>query len=322
MKVITLLILTFLINFSFAQSFVDEFEDQGSLDSFASDLPTEKITKISTSGRIIILTNSNQSFQKGDFISLVHSNKLVTRALVAKDTSDVSGIKILKIYSMELFKELRLGTEVKVIRGDDSFFKVKKKEKEEEATLINSEEDLYSTELLDDNLEIEDNKNRAIKTDNIISANLGFLSTLDKDKNTSRTNLFNATWAYQFDDNIWGEALYGEGVLQDFPDDGLGTKITTYTIRAKYTFAGPMFTYFQPYLGFQIVNADSPGAGVQDPDDPKTDTELQNELNLVSEIQKKQVVFGVTVLKRLVPGWFLRADFGNDILNVGFSLEF
>lgn len=322
MKKLVFLLLTFLLNFSIhAQSFVDDFDDTASVEEVASDLPTEKIEKISASGRIFIITNSNQSFSKGDFISLIKFNKLVTRALVAKDTNGLAGIKILKTYSLDLFKDLRVGDEVKVLRGDDSFFKVKKKE-ETETSKINEEEDLYNEDLItEDDLDLNENKNRAIKTDNIISASLGFLDTIDKDQNSIRLNQFNASWAYQFDDNIWGEVLYGEGTQKNFPDDGLGTKITNLTVRGKYTFAGPMFTYFQPYAGFQIINADSPGAG--QPDAQKTDpVALQKELDLVDSLKEKRVIFGVTVLKRLVPGWFMRGDFGNDMLNVGFSLEF
>ncbi|WP_034729516.1 hypothetical protein [Bacteriovorax sp. BSW11_IV] len=322
MKKLVFLLLTFLLNFSIhAQSFVDDFDDTASVEEVASDLPTEKIEKISASGRIFIITNTNQSFSKGDFISLIKFNKLVTRALVAKDTNGIAGIKILKTYSLDLFKDLRVGDEVKVLRGDDSFFKVKKKE-ETETSKINEEEDLYNEDLItEDDLDLNENKNRAIKTDNIISASLGFLDTIDKDQNSIRLNQFNASWAYQFDDNIWGEVLYGEGTQKNFPDDGLGTKITNLTVRGKYTFAGPMFTYFQPYAGFQIINADSPGAG--QPDAQKTDpVALQKELDLVDSLKEKRVIFGVTVLKRLVPGWFMRGDFGNDMLNVGFSLEF
>lgn len=322
MKKLVFLLLTFLLNFSIhAQSFVDDFDDTASVEEVASDLPTEKVEKISASGRIFIITNTNQSFSKGDFISLIKFNKLVTRALVAKDTNGIAGIKILKTYSLDLFKDLRVGDEVKVLRGDDSFFKVKKKE-ETETSKINEEEDLYNEDLItEDDLDLNENKNRAIKTDNIISASLGFLDTIDKDQNSIRLNQFNASWAYQFDDNIWGEVLYGEGTQKNFPDDGLGTKITNLTVRGKYTFAGPMFTYFQPYAGFQIINADSPGAG--QPDAQKTDpVALQKELDLVDSLKEKRVIFGVTVLKRLVPGWFMRGDFGNDMLNVGFSLEF
>lgn len=322
MKRIVLLMLTFLINYSsLAQSFVDEFDEGATTEEVANDLPTEKVEKISASGRIFIITNSSQSFSKGDFISIIKVNRLVTRALVAKDTNGLAGIKILKTYNLDLFKDLRVGDEVKVLRGDDALFKVKKKE-EAETSKINEEEDLYNEDLIsEEDIDLNENKKRAIKTDNIVSASVGFLDSIDTEQNTVRQTLFNASWAYQFEDNIWGELLYGEGVSKNFPDDGLGTKITNLTVRGKYTFAGPMYTYFQPYLGFQIINADSPGAG--QPDAQKTDPVLlQKEIDLVDALKEKRVVFGVTVLKRLVPGWFIRGDFGNDILNVGFSLEF
>jgi hypothetical protein len=35
------------------------------------------------------------------------------------------------------------------------------------------------------------------------------------------------------------------------------------------------------------------------------------ELQKFSELRKSTVIFGVTILKRIVPGWFIRADFRN-----------
>ena len=42
----------------------------------------------------------------------------------------------------------------------------------------------------------------------------------------------------------------------------------------------------------------------------------------VENLKKSSVIFGATVLKRIVPGWFIRADLGNDILSGGLTLEF
>jgi hypothetical protein len=75
-----------------------------------------------------------------------------------------------------------------------------------------------------------------------------------------------------------------------------------------------------PYVGYQIININSPGAGVEDGE--STPEELDQELRLVDDLKKSSVIFGVTVLKRIVPGWFIRADLGTDILNAGLTLEF
>ncbi|MEI8346249.1 MAG: hypothetical protein WCG27_02195, partial [Pseudomonadota bacterium] len=50
--------------------------------------------------------------------------------------------------------------------------------------------------------------------------------------------------------------------------------------------------------------------------------ELDNEIQMVKNLEKDRFIFGVSGLKRLVPGWFLKADVGLDIIGVGFGLEF
>ena len=57
------------------------------------NLVTEKIQKISLSKKIFIITNNNNSFAKGDFISLVLNNRLVSRAIVDKIQKNEAGIK-------------------------------------------------------------------------------------------------------------------------------------------------------------------------------------------------------------------------------------
>jgi hypothetical protein len=82
-----------------------------------------------------------------------------------------------------------------------------------------------------------------------------------------------------------------------------------------------MYSYIQPYIGYQKVWATSKTAGV-DNGDGKTPDQLQLELDLVNESAKNNFIFGVTILKRIVPGWFLRADLGLDIIGGGLSLEY
>lgn len=328
MKRYLFIILTFtLFTFnSFSQSIIDEFNEDSETNQLASELVTEKITKVSNSKRTYIITNDNQSFYKGDFITLVLANKLAARAIVAKNLNSLAGIKIIKIYSLDLFKTFRPELEVKIIRGDDSFFGAKKETEEdrEDATLLKEEEDLYNGTLLEDDLSMEENTNRKIKTDNIISLNVGLIEGLNNDGSTQRYTHLNGMWMYQFDDNIWAEVGYGQNLINDYPSPGFDTKMTNLFLRAKYTISAPFFSYVQPYLGFQIISASSPQAGVDDPNDDiiPTQAQLDNEIQLVEDLKKRQVIFGVSVLKRLVPGWFIRADLGSDIMNIGFSLEF
>ncbi|WP_417336964.1 hypothetical protein [Halobacteriovorax marinus] len=316
----------FLTTNSYSQSVIDEFNEQSESNQLASELVTEKITKVSNSKRTYIITNENQAFNKGDFITLVLANNLAARAIVAKSLNDLAGIKIIKIYSLDLFKSFRPDLEVQIIRGDDSFFGAKKEteEEKEDASLLKEEEDLYNGTLLEDDLSLDENTNRKIKTDNIISLNVGLIEGLNNDGSTQRYTHLNGMWMYQFEDNIWAEVGYGQNLINDYPSPGFDTKMTNVFIRAKYTISAPFYSFVQPYLGFQMINASSPQAGVDDPNDGVTPTQAQldNEIQLVEDLKKRQVIFGLTVLKRLVPGWFIRADLGSDIMNVGFSLEF
>jgi hypothetical protein len=318
------LVLSFLFSFAaLGQSVVDQIDsiDGGSFGANAPELSTEKIEKISASGRIFILSNDSSSYAKGDFISIVLDNKLVNRCLVAKTVPGSGGIKIMKVYNPDLHKVLRPGMTVQVIRGDDSYFKLKKQKEEnpEETALIQDEEELFDeTTLLEDDLNLEENNNRKIKTDNIISLYLSQVEGQTPDQSTERYSQITGAWAYQVDDNIWIEGAYGENIINDYPDGGLDTKFTSLVFKIKYTVEAPFYSFIQPYAGYQITNADSPGAGSGDIDEA---TRIQDE-QLVEDLKQNKAVFGVTVLKRLVPGWFARLDIGSDALNFGFSLEF
>jgi len=319
-----ILIIVLYSSSSFAQNVLDDLGG-GAAAAQAPDLAVEKVEKISQSKRIFIITNSNSSYDKGDFISLLLNAKLAARAIVAKTTdSGVGGIKITKIYSLALWKRLREGTEVQVLRGDDSYYKLQKqqaKNTEEDQGLIKSEEDLFNeTSLLEDDLTLEENGNRIIKQDNIVSATMASVEGIDNDGSSQRYTQFNVNWAYQIEDNIWAEFVYGQNIIDDFPNPGLQTKMTNIVLRAKYTISAPFFSYVQPYVGYQIIGASSPGAGEEDPDNP--DIDLNAELNRLEDLKKSSVVFGLTVLKRLVPGWFIRGDLGSDNLGIGFGLEF
>ena len=313
-----------LLSSTSAQNVLDELGDS-SPSAQAPDLAVEKVEKISQSKRIFIITNSNSSFDEGDFVSLLLDAKLAARALVAKTTdAGVAGIKITKIYSLALWKRLREKTEVQILRGDDSYYKLRKEQaekSEEDEGLIKSEEDLFNeTSLLEDDLTLDEKGNRIIKQDNIVSATMASVEGIDNDGSSQRYTQFNVHWAYQLEDNIFAEFSYGQNIIDDFPNPGLQTKLTNITLRAKYTISAPFFSYIQPYVGYQILGASSPGAGEEDPDNPGID--LEAELNRLEDLKKSSVVFGITVLKRLVPGWFIRGDLGSDILGAGFGLEF
>jgi hypothetical protein len=306
------------------ESVVDQFSEDANAE-LAPSLAIEKIEKISSSNRIFVITNSNTSFNKGDYISLLLNSNLAARALVAKTTENgLAGIKILKIYSLKQWKKLRKGTTVQIIRGDDSFYRIAKKKataEEEDNAIVKGEEDLFDkTTFLEDDLTLEEKNNRIIKQDNVVCLGFGQIESINNDGSPQSYTQLNVSWAYQIEDNIWAEFSYGQNIIVDFPNPGLETKLTNMTIKGKYAIQAPFFSYVMPYVGYQILGASSPGAGTPDVNNPGLD--LVAELQLVEDMKRSSVVFGITVLKRLVPGWFIRGDLGNDILSIGFGLEF
>lgn len=318
---------------TYAQNVLDDIEEEDRIENEGSEtaprLVSETIKVISPSKKIFILTNENATFSKGDFISLLLGNKLVCRALVAKTNPDqLSGIKIVKIYNVSLWKQMSVGKEVLVLKGDDSYYTVTKTTQETEeaakvTTKVQDEDDLFnSTTLNDDDLSLEETSNRLIKTDNLLSAGVGMIGGKDVDGSSKRYTHINGSWGYQLADNIWGEVGIGTNTVTDYPSTGIDARMVNFTGKLKYTVNAPFYSYIMPYVGYQVISVDSPGAGVQDTVNPKTDAELQEEIALVDDLKKSTVIFGVTVLKRIVPGWFIRADLGSDIISGGLTLEF
>ena len=320
----TLLVLFILSPSIFTQSIMEEISGPEAEDRLENyDLITEQVLKISPSRRILLLSNKNSSYNRGDFISLVLGDKLVARCLVAKIEPVGAGIKITKIYNNALWKKIRPKINVQIIRGDDSYFTVKAKEKAKETPLkleIQDEEDLYNQiTLLEDDLKLDDS-DRVIKIDNIITAFLGFVEGVDLRGNVKTYRQINGSWMYQITDNVWLEFNYGQNIINDFPYNGIDTKFSNFTFKAKYIFAAPFSSFLQPYVGFQMLRAFSPGAGL--PDGNASEEELDIELNRLEKLRKQSGVVGVTILKRLVPGWLGRIDLGLDLVSFGFGLEF
>lgn len=319
-----------------SQNVLDDIEEEDILESGSSEaapnLVSETIKVISPSKKIFILTNENRTFSKGDFISLLLGNKLVCRALVAKTNDDqLSGIKIIKIYNVNLWKQLAPNKEVLVLKGDDSYYaNLEKAPKDIEETIkkqnkVQDEDDLFnSTTLNDDDLSIEESNNRLIKTDNVISGGIGLIEGKDPEGQSKKYTHANGSWGYQLADNVWGELGVGTNTIVDYPATGFDTRMINFTTKLKYTFEAPFYSYVMPYVGYQIIQAQSPGAGVYDgvSTPAPTQEELDQELNGVNDLKKSSLIFGVTVLKRIVPGWFIRLDMGSDLLNAGLALEF
>jgi hypothetical protein len=324
---------------AFAQNALDDIEEEDRTDSTISSeqapkLVTETIKNISSSKKIFAISNENQSFSKGDFISLLLANKLVCRALVAKSSPEkISGIKIVKIYDLALWKQLAPGKEVLILKGDDSFYTNKAttpdmanslKDKKNESKIQNDEDLFNSTSISgsEDDTSLEENSLRLIKPDNLLSLNVGIIQAKDVDGSKANYTHVNGDYSYQLIDNLWAEVGTGYNIISDYPFTSLDTQLISVGLKVKYTIIAPFYSYIQPYIGYQTILASSPGAGADPGDGSRSAADLAHEVKLVQDLKKSSLIFGATILKRLVPGWFFRADFGTDIINGGLTIEF
>ena len=312
---------------AYTQSLVEDANVATSPDVSGENVFTEQIKIISQSKKIFILTNNNQKLSVGDFISLALNNDLAARAVVAKNHQGQTGIKIIKIYSLQQWGKLRRGMDVQVVRGDDSMFG-KKVVVEPTATTpkIRDEDDLYTGDVVvEDELgDFEDNKNRHIKPDNVVGvfASFNYADNIDAvGGGKTRANQYGLSWAYQFADNFFAEGVYGYAMYSGYPNDDLKTATNTYIGRLKYNIKGPLYTFFMPYIGYRAVQANSPDAGKSGGTGNNAGV-LDQESEAIRKLRKNGPVAGVTILRRLVPGWFVRGDVGTDLISLGFSIEF
>jgi hypothetical protein len=323
--VLNIFCICFLLGFSgagMAQSLVEAANFQ----TDASNVFIETIKVISASKRIFVITNSNQQLNPGDFISLALDDQLAARAIVAKNHQGQVGIKIIRIYSMAQWGRFRRELPVQIIRGDDSRFGRAPTPTTDVATgpRITSEEDLYTRDVVvDDDVGIfDENRNRHIKPDNLVAISATFLDLPALDQvggGTRRSNVFGVSWAFQFTDNFFLEGAYNRAMFNNYPGDGAQTLVNHYVVRLKFNVKAPLYSYVMPYVGYHMRSLVSPEAGLAPNQTPQQN---QNEINLIQDLQRSGPVFGVTLLRRLVPGWFIKADIGNDIMNVGFAVEF
>ncbi|MBL7664133.1 MAG: hypothetical protein JNM93_03285 [Bacteriovoracaceae bacterium] len=315
---ISTLFILFITFDALTQSVVDEITEESA--PRASELFIEKINTIGNSKRIFIISNENKLLYKGDFISILLDGNLACRALVAKVNDDRVGIKIVKIYSLSLWQKLSRNLDVQVLRGDDSYYYKKvanntETEVEAETTpddkgSIVSEEDLYNTKSIDE-LGLGDNKNRILPNDHLISLTYGLLAGKNKDGQNQNYSHWSGSWAYQTSENIFLEGFFGISQMQAFPNDGINAAATSMSARLKYAIQLPLYSYLMPYMGYQVVSIQL-----------SNDTLTPADQALVADMEKNGIVFGATFMRRLVPGWFIKADVGTDIFAAGFTIEF
>jgi hypothetical protein len=289
-------------------------------------LPVEIIKKQSASGRILILTNANTSFEPGDYLTLLINKKRIVRGVVAKLADGQGGVKIVRKFSDDFPKNLRPGTKVQVIRGDDSWLdSAMSLAQNDDKEMAKDERDLLGeTSVVEDDIAVEENSKRAIKQDNLVGASYGKWSLVDNDGEPQMFSNMNARWAYQPVDNFWGEFVYGESLMGGFPAERFDTKVRSIILRFKYTVDMPFYSCLQPYFGYQFNIPQDPGAGSCEGEgcDLLTQEDIDWETELIQKVRTNKLVFGATINKRLVPGWFITLDIGTDTMSGGLSVEF
>ena len=322
---------------SLGQSVVEDLSQNDDDVVDLSSLPTERIQRISQSRRIFIISNENNSVNKGDFITLLYKSKKGVRALVAKEQESQVGIKILKIYSLSVWNQLARGIEVQIIRGDAHPFllslkeknalkdeeKAKEKEKDANRNLIQDEEDLFNETLLEEDAlySLDDEiSNRNIKNDNVFTVSVGKIDGRDENDNRKSYTQVNGAWAYQLLDNFFVEALFGQNLVRDYPALGLDTKMLNYTARLRYTIPTHFFIIIWPYIGYQRVDAYTPG--IYDKTGNPSEIEIEHDERQVEDLRQERFIYGISIMRRLVPGWFVGLHVGVDIINIGLALEF
>lgn len=284
-----------------------------------SRLFTEKIELIGRTKKIFIVTNSNQQLGKGDFITLTFDNRSpVARALVAKNHEGKSGVKILKIYSLKRWMQLHKGRNIKIVKGDDSFLFAKKVEEKKEGPLladdnIENPEDLYNDKFLEGDMAFLNNSKRLIKPDNVVGISWARPNFEDTKKDIVVGNEFGFQWSYQFQDNMWVEGEYSRVTLAKFPSQNLDSTRTSLAAKVKYTIEAPLNTYVLPYVGFR-----SNSMSVSD----SKYTEEEDNKQIIEDLSKDNLIYGVTSLTRTVPGWFITVNLGSDKISVGTAVEF
>jgi len=304
-----------------AQNVINDVDSSNSdvslSNNVSSDIITEKIFKISNSKRIFVITNSNSYIARGDYVTFLTNGKPVARGLTAKTDASYCAIKMLKIYSLTRWNRLAENIDVQIIKGDDSFLRNKPSDNTpDKFSKIASEDDLYNDTVLEADVVNNESSKKVIKNDNLLSFGYGWINGVDNTGQAASFGMLNGAWAYQLHENVFGELNLARTIINDFPSEELDTELTSIIARIKYAFNTPLFTLTMPYLGYQSVTAN------YNADGGASAETLNQETELIDDIQKNGIVFGVSILRKLVPGWYIKGDIGNDQVAVGLTLEF
>jgi hypothetical protein len=166
-----------------------------------------------------------------------------------------------------------------------------------------------------DSVSNESNK-KVIKNDNLLTFGYGWVNGVDNNGDVASYGLMSGAWAYQLHENVFAELGLGQTIINDFPSAGLDSKLINFVAKIKYSFNTPFFTVTMPYVGYQSLTASYSADGSADA------SVLAEEQELIGKLEKSGVIFGVSVLRKLVPGWYIRGDLGTDHVAAGLTLEF
>ncbi len=305
---------------AWSQGLVADFSKSGNYQGWQ-----EQIKIIAPSRKILILSNKAQILTQGDFITLVYGQSKVIRALVVKTTEDRVGIKVVKIYDEGLWQQSRVGDSFSIIRGDDSYFsKSSKTEKETSVDSFEFREDA-EIDLEDEDFirkqwgGLSDRGKRNFDGNHLLSFGWGTFQSLNREGDTATYNQWILNWSYQFKTDYFIETGVSTAPLKKFPAVDLNSQIIQLTLTAKMNFKLPAFFFLQPYAGF-VVSKIQHSAG--EPDGVSTPAQLNRELELIEDAERIRPAVGVSLYRRLVPGWLARADLGTNTQSLHLTLEF
>jgi hypothetical protein len=280
----------------------------------------ESILRVSPYKKVFVISNDSSYLNEGDYFSIYINKFFIGRFLAVKIKKSYIGIKIVNLQNQEIYNQLQAGTKINIHKGDNQL-----KLQEDDLSIKKKIDNSLDTEIVSvqnildeaDDLTVEDERKRAIRTDNIITYSYGQINSLSNENSKKSYPHWNGQWAHQFFDNTWLELCYGQSSMKDFPSRGASSTLNQILLRGKYTIEAPLNSYLQPYAGIRYVTISSPS-----PPEEMSDEEKKSESELTKKAEKKDLIFGVTLLKRLVPGWFAKADLGLDTLSIGISCEF
>lgn len=164
-----------------------------------------------------------------------------------------------------------------------------------------------------------ENSHKKIANDYLLGPTIGVTSSFDHLGAPKYYMQYGAAFSYQFMDNVWAELFYAHSYLKHFPLVTLNSVLNSIALRVKYTVALPFDSFIMPYIGARYFFLDIPYY---------YDNFHAAHVRSLEEKAKRRhlftdsLIFGATVMKRIIPGLLARADIGFDSLNLGVNVEF